>query len=58
MHDPETEFDLHCPDCNIEYGVLYAEVYEENDVIPSYCPFCSGKVDIDENRIDDIDGDY
>jgi hypothetical protein len=58
-NDPESEFDMHCPDCNIEFGVLYSEVYEENNVLPSYCPFCSGKVDIINNGLDDDDeGDY
>ena len=60
-NDPESEFDMHCPDCNIEFGVLYSEVYEENNVLPSYCPFCSGKVDIliDQLEIEDNDnGDY
>lgn len=45
-NDPESEFDRHCLDCNIEFGVLYSAEYEENNVIPSYCPFCSGKVDV------------
>jgi hypothetical protein len=44
MYEP-IELDLHCNDCNIEYGVIFPEVYEENNVVPTYCPFCSGKVD-------------
>jgi len=46
MYEP-IELDLHCHDCNIEYGVIFSGVYEENDVVPTFCPFCSGKVDID-----------
>ena len=44
MYEP-IELDLHCNDCNIEYGVIFPEVYEKNNVVPTYCPFCSGKVD-------------
>jgi len=48
-----------CADCDIEYEVRSKEA-EEDDILPTFCPFCGfeTKDDLDFNDDDYPDDDY